>query len=153
MAKYKNRRGEVADAFEFCEDFMAVGANCHGVPDWGITAYDEEHIYFEATGECYIETKRGKRHVAVGDYIIRRENGDLYSYKPDIFSKVYSKIEGKRISGETEEGMLLAYQAVKEEMDTIKAELKRKGIEEPKGFSVLEQFVTDNINQLVKVFS
>ena len=49
--------------------------------------------------------------------------------------------------------MLLAYQSVKEEMDTIKAELKRKGIEEPKGFSVLEQFVTDNINQLVKVFS
>ena len=46
MAKYKNRRGEVADAFEFCEDFMAVGANCHGVPDWGITAYDEERIYF-----------------------------------------------------------------------------------------------------------
>ena len=64
---------------------MAVGANCHGVPDWGITAYDEERIYFEATGECYIETKKGKRHVSVGDYIIRRENGELYSYKPDIF--------------------------------------------------------------------
>ena len=54
---------------------------------------------------------------------------------------------------EMEAGLLLAYQAVKEEMNTIKAELKRKGIEEPKGFSVLEQFVTDNINQLVKVFS
>ena len=54
---------------------------------------------------------------------------------------------------EMEAGMLLAYQAVKEEMNTIKAELKRKGIEESKGFSVLAQFVTDNINQLVKVFS
>ena len=45
-------------------------------------------------------------------------------------------------------GMLLAYQSVKEEMDTIKAELKRKGFEEPKGFSVLEGFIDDNINQL-----
>ena len=92
MAKYKNRRGEVADAFEFCEDFMAVGANCHGVPDWGITAYDEEHIYFEATGECYIETKRGKRHVAVGDYIIRRENGDLNFSLGKNFNKLVNII-------------------------------------------------------------
>lgn len=153
MARYKNKLGEVVDAFELCADFMEIGAECRGVPDWGITAYDEEKIHFGATGECYIETTKKKRHVSVGDYIIRRENGELYSYKPDIFSKVYSKIEGKRFSGETEEGMLLAYQAVKEEMDTIKAELERKGIEQSKGFSVLEQFVTDNINQLIKVFS
>lgn len=46
------------------------------------------------------------------------------------------------------EGMLLAYQSVKEEMDTIKAELKRKGIEENKGFSVLKEFIEDNIRQL-----
>ena len=45
-------------------------------------------------------------------------------------------------------GMLLAYQSVKEEMDTIKAELERKGFAEPKGFYVLEGFVTDNICQL-----
>lgn len=45
-------------------------------------------------------------------------------------------------------GMLLAYQSIKEEMDTIKAELTRKGFEEPKGFSVLEGFVADNIRHL-----
>ena len=45
-------------------------------------------------------------------------------------------------------GMVIAYQSVKEEMDTIKVELERKGFEEPKGFSLLEGFVTDNINQL-----
>lgn len=45
-------------------------------------------------------------------------------------------------------GMLLAYQSVKEEMDTIKAELERKGFAEPKGFSLLKGFVTDNIRQL-----
>lgn len=52
------------------------------------------------------------------------------------------------MSEEMKTGMLLAYQSVKEEMDTIKAELRRKGIDEPKGFSVLEGFVDDNIKQL-----
>lgn len=33
------------------------------------------------------------------------------------------------MNDEMKKGMLLAYQSVKEEMDTIKAELKRKGIE------------------------
>ena len=45
-------------------------------------------------------------------------------------------------------GMLIAYQSVKEEMDTIKIELKRKGIEEKKGFSVLEAFIDDNIQEI-----
>ena len=45
-------------------------------------------------------------------------------------------------------GMLIAYQSVKEEMDTIKIELKRKGIEENKGFSVLEAFIDDNIQEI-----
>lgn len=52
------------------------------------------------------------------------------------------------MSEEMKMGMLLAYQSVKEEMSTIKAELKRKGFEEPRGFSVLEGFLNDNINQL-----
>ena len=43
---------------------------------------------------------------------------------------------GEEIKTEIKAGMLIAYQSVKEEMDTIKIELKRKGIEENKGFSV-----------------
>jgi hypothetical protein len=45
-------------------------------------------------------------------------------------------------------GMLMAYQSVREEIDTIKAELSRKGIDQPKGFSVLEGFIDDQIKQL-----
>lgn len=45
-------------------------------------------------------------------------------------------------------GMLLAYQGVKEEMDTIKAELKRKGFDEPKGFSVLAGFIEDRMKEV-----
>ena len=52
------------------------------------------------------------------------------------------------MSEEMRRGTLLAYQSVKEEMDTIKAELQRKGFEEPKGFSVLEGFLEDNLKQL-----
>lgn len=52
------------------------------------------------------------------------------------------------MSEEMKMGMLLAYQSVKEEMDTIKAELGRKGFGDPKGFPTLEGFVDDNIKQL-----
>lgn len=52
------------------------------------------------------------------------------------------------MSEEIKIGMLIAYQSVKEEMDTIKIELKRKGIEANKGFSVLEAFIDDNIQEI-----
>ena len=44
-------------------------------------------------------------------------------------------------------GMKIAYQWVKEEMETIVEELERKGIEKPKGFNVLEQFIEDCISE------
>lgn len=44
-------------------------------------------------------------------------------------------------------GMKIAYQGVKEEMETIVAELARKGIEKPKGFSILEQFIKDRLSE------
>ncbi len=43
-------------------------------------------------------------------------------------------------------GAILALQGVKEEIDTIVAELKRKGFDEPKGFSVLKGYVEDSMN-------
>lgn len=52
------------------------------------------------------------------------------------------------MSEEMRMGMLLAYQSVFEEISAIKTELKRKGFEAPKGFSVLEGFVADNIHEL-----
>lgn len=43
-------------------------------------------------------------------------------------------------------GAILALQGIKEEIDTIVAELKRKGFEEPRGFSTLKGYVDDRIN-------
>lgn len=48
---------------------------------------------------------------------------------------------------ETKFGMKIAYQGVREEMETIVAELARKEIEKPKGFSVLEQFIKDRLSE------
>lgn len=45
-------------------------------------------------------------------------------------------------------GMLIAYQGVKEEIDAIKEELKKKGFDEPKGFSVLRGYLEDKMNEL-----
>jgi hypothetical protein len=48
---------------------------------------------------------------------------------------------------EIKSGMEIAYQGVKEEMETIVTELARKGIEKPKGFSILEQFIKDRLSE------
>ena len=46
-------------------------------------------------------------------------------------------------------GAIFALQGVKEEIDNIIAELKRKGFDEPKGFSVLKGYVDDRMNVFV----
>ena len=51
---------------------------------------------------------------------------------------------------EIKSGMKIAYQGVREEMETIVAELERKGIEKPKGFSTLEQFIKDRLSECEK---
>ena len=43
--------------------------------------------------------------------------------------------------------MEITYQGVIEERETIVAELARKGIEKPKGFSALEQFIKDRLSE------
>ena len=48
---------------------------------------------------------------------------------------------------EMKSGMKIAYQGVKEEVKTIVAELARKGIEKPKGFSILEQFIKERLSE------
>ena len=48
-------------------------------------------------------------------------------------------------------GALIELQGgVIEEIDTITKELKRKGLEEPKGFSVLKGYIKDRMNEMRK---
>lgn len=89
--KYR-KKPVVIEAFVFCEDFMKNGANCRGVPEWGISAYDDGIIYFDDKDDCFIKTLEGDMKVSVGDYIIRGVNGELYPCKPDIFEKTYEAV-------------------------------------------------------------
>ena len=91
MAKYK-KKPVVIEAFEYCEDFMKIGANCRGVPEWGISAYDDGDIYFNNEDECFIKTLEGDMKANIGDYIIKGINGELYPCKPDIFEKTYELV-------------------------------------------------------------
>lgn len=45
-------------------------------------------------------------------------------------------------------GGLVELQGIKEEISTIIAELKRKGLNEPKGFSVLRGYIDDMVKEL-----
>ena len=91
-AKYR-KKPIIIEAFELFEDFMQIGTNCKGVPEWGISAYDDGIIYFDDKDECYIKTLEGDHHASVGDFIIRGVHGELYPCKPDIFAKTYELVE------------------------------------------------------------
>ena len=89
--KYR-KKPVVVDAFQYCDDFMKVGANCNGVPDWGIAAYDDGILYFDKNDSLSVKTLEGDVTASVGDYIIRGANGELYPCKPDIFLKTYENV-------------------------------------------------------------
>lgn len=98
--KYR-KKPIVIEAFQLKENFMKIGENCKGVPDWAINAYDDGIIYFNEKGECFIKTLEGVHHASVGDYIIRGVDGELYPCKPEIFAKTYeaasAEIENPKI--------------------------------------------------------
>lgn len=57
--------------------------------------------------------------------------------------------EGEKIMNEEMKlGAVIELQGVKEKINTIETELRRKGYDEPKGFSVLKGYVEDRLNEL-----
>lgn len=60
-----------------------------------------------------------------------------------------AKMAAKEADEAFNSGEILAYESVKEEMQKIEAELKIKGISKPVGFSVLEQFIQDRMNDCI----
>lgn len=78
--------------------------------------------------------------------VVENECVEIYSKTEFIATPVPSNVS--TCIGEMNLGSLLTYQGIKAEMSTIKAELKRKGFDEPKGFSSLEGYIDDRINEL-----
>jgi hypothetical protein len=59
----------------------------------GIQADDEETILPERYVQVTIPTLEGDMLVSEGDYIIKNENGEICTCKPDIFHKTYEKVQ------------------------------------------------------------
>lgn len=54
----------------------------------------------------------------------------------------------KELDDAFNEGMIFALHCVAEKVDTIVTELKDKGFEQPKGFSVLSGYIEDMIGEV-----
>lgn len=94
--KYRKKPIEV-EAFQYDGDLVGSDGKYY-VPEWAAAAHEEgELTYGSVAGgplcELFVETPEGKRHAAVGDYIIKGINGEIYPCKPDIFEKTYCRVE------------------------------------------------------------
>lgn len=68
------------------------------VPQWAVEA-EKNGIFFFASKnegeppcELFVKTNHGTKHVAVGDYVIRQIDGELYPCNPDRFEEDYDII-------------------------------------------------------------
>lgn len=97
MAKYIKKPVEV-DAFQYDGDLKGSDGNYY-VPEWAVEAFEGGVIYYDSWDgesepcELFICTSENyRRYVNVGNYIIRNENGELYSCSADIFEREYEKV-------------------------------------------------------------
>lgn len=62
-------------------------------PEWLNNALGKTVLFFGEVDTVTIVTLEGDMIAAVGDYIIKGVNGELYPCKPDIFEKTYDILE------------------------------------------------------------
>ena len=68
-----------------------TGANRQEIDDF--THPNEPMSYFNPdTGSLIIRTTEGNMHAQTGDWIIRGDQGELYSCRDDIFQRTYRKV-------------------------------------------------------------
>jgi hypothetical protein len=86
-----------AYAFQYDGDFKGSDGRKY-VPGWAIKALDDREIVFdsyssnEAPCELFINSENGRKHVNVGDYIVLI-GGEITSYSPDEFYKIYKEVK------------------------------------------------------------
>lgn len=79
----------------FIYDGDLIGDNGPYVPEWAISAFKEGIIFYDSPdissppSELYIRMPDGRRHVNVGDYVVRQADGSIYSHDPEQFNKFY----------------------------------------------------------------
>ena len=91
--RYKRKPGKV-EAFVFDKDVEITG------PDWFLEAVDNGKVFLNRRIEdgaamiygCTIMTRTTKLRVALGDYVIRDEDGLFNKLPPSIFKRRYERI-------------------------------------------------------------
>ena len=84
MYKYRKKPVEV-EAVQFDGKTESI--------EWISQQLSVDARLLKSSERLIIETSKGIKKVAIGDYIIKDINGELNTYKPDIFQKTYEKIE------------------------------------------------------------
>ena len=84
MYKYRKKPVEV-EAVQFDGKTESI--------EWISQQLSVDARLLKSSERLIIETSKGIKKVAIGDYIIKDINGELNTCKPDIFQKTYEKIE------------------------------------------------------------
>lgn len=95
------KKSIIIEAFQYDGDLKGSNGEYY-VPDWAVKAFENNILYYDSFFPCsppcdlFIKDLDDamSRIVKVGDYIIKDIDGFLYSYKPDIFEKMYILLEG-----------------------------------------------------------
>ena len=106
MSKYK-RKSAVIEAFQYNGDLKGSDESYY-VPEWAKEAFEERIFFYntfnEEPGELFIQSYNGSlTHVDVNDYIIKRNDGEFYVFKPDVFEQLYEISDTKSLFTLTEE--------------------------------------------------
>ena len=93
--KFRAKPIEV-EAFQYDGDFTNSDGEFY-VPQWAVDALKEDKLYFnELNGvpcELFIDTPESAVHVALDNYVIKADDGTLYTLRPNVFEKLYERIE------------------------------------------------------------
>lgn len=78
------------EAFKYDGDLINSDGKWY-VPEWAVKAFNEGVMYYDSMTdedepcELFINTSEGRRHVSLGDYVIKGENDELFACNADIF--------------------------------------------------------------------
>lgn len=62
-------------------------------PEWAEIAYKEGIMFFNVYGGLVIDTGKAKIGAYIGDYVVKRKNGEIYPCSKLIFESCYEKVE------------------------------------------------------------
>jgi len=104
MAKYLQKPVEIeAIQFKLIEKIPCKHGTAKKYNDLEIAEFMDKVIRVKTKpdgskeGKIEIETLEGEMIASVGDYIIKGIDGEFYTYKPEIFHKIYEKSEPVKV--------------------------------------------------------